>query len=189
MDDITTYIAFAGSRRVGEGRVEDILPILAQRFEKDCGDTTLVFDVQTGRSVDFDLRAPLDEILSRYGVTTEKAPRGRPRLGVVSREISLLPRHWDWLDQQPNGISAALRRLVERAMKNQPGKDRARQIRAATSQILTAIAGNRPHYEEVCRALFNGDAAVFNRLTARWPKDIAHFAQRQMDAALRAERE
>lgn len=188
MENVKHYVAFAGPRRVGEGRVEDILPVLVRRFEQDPGDNTLVFDLQTGRQIDFDLCSPLDELLARYGVVTEKV-RGRPRLGVVSREISLLPRHWDWLDQQPNGISAALRRLVEQAMKNQPGKERARRIRASTSQILSAIAGNRPNYEEACRALFSGDAATFEGLIARWPKDIALFAQTQMDEALRAEQE
>ncbi|MFY0534142.1 DUF2239 family protein [Nannocystis pusilla] len=28
---------------------------------------------------------------------------GRPKLGVVSREVSLLPRHWEWLERQPSG--------------------------------------------------------------------------------------
>jgi hypothetical protein len=99
-----------------------------------------------------------------------------------------LPRHWDWLEQQPNGISPAIRRLVEQAIKSQPGRDRARQIRAALSHFLSAIAEDRPNYEEACRPLFAGDTARFEVLIARWPKDIREFALHQEAEAGRVER-
>lgn len=178
-----TYAAFAGVRRVAAGTLRDVLPVLKRRFDRDAAELILVFEVETGRQVDFDLRGSLDEILDREAPSAPRGP-GRPRLGVTSREVSLLPRHWDWLEQQPNGISSAVRRLVEQAIKAQPDRDRARYVRAALSQLLSAMAGDRLNYEEACRALFAGDTARFEMLIARWPKDIREYAlQRAMEAA------
>jgi hypothetical protein len=106
---------------------------------------------------------------------------------VISREISLLPRHWEWLEQQPNGISAAVRRLVEEAMKRNPGRERARRIRASLNHVLTAVAGNRPNYEEVTRALFADDVERLTKLVARWPQDLRDYAVRQAQQARDAE--
>jgi hypothetical protein len=96
----------------------------------------------------------------------------------VSREVSLLPRHWEWLERQPTSISAALRRLVDEARRREPGKQRARAARAATGRVMAAIAGNRPGYEEASRALFARDEARFLQLIRRWPPDIrAHLTR------------
>lgn len=145
----------------------------------------LVFDIATGRQVDFDLRGSLDEVLERAVPTRPRGP-GRPKLGVTSREVSLLARHWEWLERQPGGISGALRRFVERAIKTQPGQERARQIRDALSRFLSGMAGDRPSYEEACRALFAGDTARFEALIQRWPKDIREYAVEHARQAARA---
>jgi hypothetical protein len=97
---------------------------------------------------------------------------------VVSREVSLLPRHWDWLEQQPNGISAALRRLVEEARKRAPGEERARLAREAAARFMTAIAGNLPGYEEASRALFAKDHERFRQRIAAWPEDVRLHLER-----------
>ena len=182
MEIETSYLAFAGARRVAAGPLREVLPELKRRFDADRGELVLVFEVETGRQVDFDLRGTLEEVLAREG----QGPRGpgRPRLGVTSREVTLLPRHWEWLAQQPSGISGSLRRLVEQAMKTQPGKERARRIRAALARLLSAVAGDRAGYEEASRALFAGDAARFEALVQRWPKDIReHALERAREAA------
>jgi steroid delta-isomerase-like uncharacterized protein len=106
---------------------------------------------------------------------------------VSGREVSLLPRHWSWLEQQPQGTSAAVRRLVEGAAKAEPGRERARRVRAALSRVLTALAGDRPHYEEACRALFAGDAVRFDEAIARWPRDVREYMARRASEAVRAE--
>ncbi|HSQ64232.1 MAG TPA: DUF2239 family protein [Polyangiaceae bacterium] len=186
METDLSYVAFAGARRVAAGQLRDVLGVLKRRYEKAPSDLILVFAVETGRQVDFDLRGSLDEVLERYDATAARGP-GRPRLGVTSREVSLLPRHWEWLDEQPSGISAALRRLVEHAIKNQPGRQRAQRIRNALNGVLTAIAGDRPHYEEATRALFAGDTARFETLIERWPRDIREFAVERFAEADRAE--
>jgi hypothetical protein len=99
-------------------------------------------------------------------------------MGVVSREVSLLPRHWDWLEQQPNGISAALRRLVDEARKRAPGEERARLAREAAGRFMTAMAGNLPGYEEASRALFAQDRERFTQRIAAWPEDVRAHLER-----------
>ena len=101
---------------------------------------------------------------------------GRPRLGVVAREVTLLPRHWDWLALQPGGASVAIRKLVEAARRSSGDKDRVRFAQEATYRFVSAIAGDKPHYEEAIRALFAADAARFDKLIAEWPADIRDHA-------------
>jgi hypothetical protein len=188
MERKTSYTAFAGVRRIASGGLRDVLAVLKQRFDRDDSELVLVFEVETGRQVDFDLRGALDEVLERAAPAPPRGP-GRPKLGVTSREVTLMPRHWEWLEQQPSGISAALRRLVEQAIKQQPGKERARRIRAALSGFLSSMAGDRPNYEEACRALFAGDTTRFEKLVQRWPKDIREYAVAKAREAERAEEE
>jgi len=184
MEPAGIYVAFAGDARVAAGPLAEVLPVLKQAFDRDRNRVPLVFEVDSGRQVDFDLRGTLDEVLDR--AAPARRGRGRPRLGVTSREVSLLPRHWRWLEQQSGGISSAIRRLVEQAGKA-PGRDRARQIRAALNGFLSAMAGDRPHYEEACRALYAGDRARLTSLTAAWPADIRGFVLERDDQAARAE--
>ena len=170
----------------------DVLPELKRRFDRDPSEMILVFESESGRQVDFDLRGSLDEILERDApLPGEPATRGpgRPRLGVVSREVSLLPHHWDYLEAQPTGASAALRRLVELAIKTQPGKERARRARAALAKFLSAMAGDRPHYEDATRALFRGETDAFEAAIRKWPKDIREHASAHARAAAAADAE
>jgi hypothetical protein len=100
---------------------------------------------------------------------------------VVAREVSLLPRHWEWLEQQPNGASAALRRLVDEARKRNPGEERRRLAIEAANRFLTAMAGNLPGYEEATRALFGRNQERFHELIREWPPDIQQYAQRLVE--------
>lgn len=184
----TSYVAFVGARSVAAGHLADVFPILQKRQLKNPSELVLLFEVETGRQVELDVRRSLAELLEREEGTKTSGP-GRPRLGVVSREVSLLPRHWVWLEEQPNGISAALRRLVEQGIKTEPGKQRAQRMRAALSRVLGAIAGDRPNFEEACRALYAGDVERFEALVARWPHDIKAYATQHAADAARAERE
>jgi hypothetical protein len=183
-----TYVAFAGVRQIAAGPLRGVLPILKDRFDKEPAEIVLVFETWTGRQVEFDLRGSLEDILAREAPLPHRGP-GRPRLGVTSREVSLLPRHWDWLDAQPNGASATLRRLVEHAMKSEPAQQRAARARAALGKFLTSMAGDRPHYEEASRALYRGETPRFEELVRRWPKDVRDYAIHQARAAADAERE
>jgi uncharacterized protein len=175
MDEPRSYTAFAGDRLIASGPVDTMLSQLKNWADRGPDALPLVFDDHTGRQVDFDLRGTVADVLARAVPT--RGP-GRPKLGVVAREISLLPRHWEWLEAQPNGASAAIRRLVDEAKNREPDRQRARHARDATSRMLTALAGNLPWYEEATRALYAGDGAAFQKRIARWPADIRDYALR-----------
>jgi uncharacterized protein len=177
VDQETTYTAFVGVRRVASGDLTQMLLETKALLDRGAGGPLFIFEDQTGRQVDFDFRGTPDEVLERAAPSRRTGP-GRPRLGVVSREVSLLPRHWDWLGQQPNGISAALRRLVDEARKRAPAEERARQAREAASRFMTAMAGNLPGYEEASRALFAKDHQAFMQRIATWPEDVRGHLER-----------
>lgn len=177
--------AFAGTDRVASGDPR----IVARTAKKlvDAGDERilLIFDDATAEPVEMDLRGSLQKVLAKLSVdytgtvesVTSRAPRpGRPKLGVVSREVTLLPRHWDWLNAQPGGASVALRRLVEEARRVNKDRDRIRSSREVTFRFLTAMAGNEPGFEEANRALFAGDRQRFEEHTTAWPKDVREYA-------------
>jgi hypothetical protein len=186
MDEERTYTAFAGTELIVRGALETMLRKTKARLDGGEQEQILIFDDRTGQQIDFDFRGTPDEVVARVEPPATAGGRGRPKLGVVSREISLLPRHWEWLEQQGSGISATLRRLVEQAMKSQAGKERARQLRDALCRFMTCMAGDRPNFEEACRSLYAGDGARFAAQVERWPKDIREYAVAQEQAAERA---
>ena len=172
------YTAFVGTRMLASGAPHEVALAIKRRAARGAVRQPLVFDNTTGRQIDLDLGGTDDEIMDRYEdrATPAMAPRGRPRLGVVAREVTLLPRHWEWLDTQPGGASVALRRLVDQARHATPIADRLRQAREATCRFLTAVAGNLAGYEEALRALFAGDRRRFDTLIRDWPPDVNFFA-------------
>jgi len=162
--------AFLADRRIAGGDRATVTRLIEDRYPGDHGDVR-VFDDETGRVVDLD-----------YWDAGEAAPqrrRGRPRLGVTAREVTLLPRHWEWLARQPGGASAALRRLVEAARHGEPGP-RARCD--AAYHFMQATCGDRPHYEEALRALYRGDEERFAMLVSDWPEDIRAYLERLLGA-------
>ncbi len=182
MNASPTCTAFAGDRRIAAGPPATVVVAVRRHLAAHPANGVLVFDDTTGQGIDFDLgdsdAAALDRLARHpvYGMPSPAAPRGRgrPRLGVVAREVTLLPQHWDWLATQPGGASVALRRLVDAARRS--GPDPARRAREAAYKFMAAIAGNAPGYEEATRALFAGDRARFENLVAGWPADIRAHA-------------
>jgi hypothetical protein len=178
-----TYAGFAGDRLVASGTLTTLLAQAKAHLDRGGDPSLVIFEDQTGLQVDFDFRGSLDEVLARAAPVPPRPGPGRPRLGVVSREVSLLPRHWEFLERQPNGISAALRRLVDEARKREPDEGRARAAQEAASRFMWAMAGNLPGFEEASRALFAADKERFERLTRDWPADIrAHLLRVTRDA-------
>ena len=178
-----THAAFVGHRLLASGDLQQVASAVFRALALDPDASVLVFSNETGRPVDLDLRGTEEEIATRYAqsaaVPTEstKDPgvtrtRGRPRLGVVSREVTLLPEHWGWLAAQPGGASVALRKLVLQAMRSSAGQDAARRAHDRTYAFMSAIAGDFPGFEEATRALFAGDLERLATLTAGWPPDI-----------------
>ncbi|MGH9590078.1 MAG: DUF2239 family protein [Terracidiphilus sp.] len=178
MDPARRYTAFLNDRIVTSGPLEQVLPKLKAIFNRNRGALFLVFDDETGKPTDFNLSGTLLEILKRECHNPEPGGPGRPRLGVVSREITLLPRQWEWLELQPNGASAAVRRLIDSARKNETAQMRKQRAIHATGRVLTAIAGNYPDYEEASRALYRGENARFAKLMDAWPRDVRNYALR-----------
>jgi hypothetical protein len=179
MENERTYTAFAGHERIVTGDLRTMLLETKKRLDAGEQETVLIFDDRTGKQIDFDFRGTPDEVVER-AIPKPTAGPGRPRLGVVSREVSLLPRHWEWLEEQDNGISAALRRLVDEARKREPEQERARRARDAASRFMWCMAGNLPDFEEASRALFAGERDKLAALTRDWPGDIREHAERML---------
>ncbi|MBI4955693.1 MAG: DUF2239 family protein [Myxococcales bacterium] len=149
--------------------------------------TVVVFDDTTGERSEVDAR-PEPEAAPHAWLAREASPqqhvgRGRPKLGVVSREVSLLPRHWDWLAAQPEGASAALRRLVDEARKGRAARDRARQALDAAYHFMSAVGGHRPGFEEASRDLYAGRFAAASARLAPWPIEVRDHLRRLVAVA------
>jgi len=191
------YVAFEGDRRIASGELRDVARAARQMLDRRKDASIQVFDGRTSGPVDLDLRGSVDDVLARLpamraaSVTTEDANAptargpGRPKLGVVAREVTLLPRHWDWLSQQKGGASVALRKLVEDARRAGEDRDRVRLAQDSAYRFMSVMAGNRPHFEEAIRALFANDASRFSDLIAQWPADVRDHTARLAEQAFR----
>ncbi|RAO74450.1 DUF2239 family protein [Dyella jiangningensis] len=185
-------IAFDGHRRIASGTLAQVALAAKHAVDRGAAGPVLIFDNGTGRQVDVDFRGSDAEVVARLPATEEaEAPvargPGRPKLGVVAREVTLLPRHWDWLSEQAGGASATLRRLVEEARRTNGGCDRHRQAGEALDRFMLAMAGDLPHYEEASRAFWRKERERFSELTDAWPADVRehvrHLANRTWDDA------
>ncbi len=176
--------AFAGMNRIASGELRHVALIAKQVFDSEPGQPILVFEDATGVVVELPLEFPAGDLLRVLngvpaGTDVLPAPArgpGRPRLGVVAREITLLPRHWDWLAAQPGGASLTLRRLVEEARELTADADRRRVAQEAAYRFMHALGGNLPAYEDATRALFAGDIIRFEEVIAHWPNDVREHA-------------
>lgn len=179
----TPCTAFEGHMLLLSGSLAEVA--LAARV---AAGPVLVFDDTSGRVVDLDLRGSDSEIVARLAPAESAEPaeprgRGRPKLGVVGREVTLLPRHWEWLAVQPGGASVALRKLVDEARRAGSAAQRMRAAREAGYRVMAALAGDLPGFEEASRALFAGDRPRFERETAAWPADLRGYVTRLAFAA------
>lgn len=161
--------AFAGMRRIAQGSLAEVTQAAKAALAADRWAQVLIFDDETGAQVDLDYRDAPPEAPARKA--------GRPKLGVVAREVTLLPRHWEWLAGQPGGASVALRKLVEQASRANREEDRRRRARDAAYRFLSSMGGNLPDFEEASRALFAGQAAAFESKTEAWPSDVRAHAR------------
>jgi hypothetical protein len=173
-----TFTVFEGRRRLISGPLAEVA-LAVKRAEQRAAEGIAIFSDATGRAIDLDLRGSDDEIVARLPpgpapepAASEPRARGRPKLGVVAREVTLLPRHWEWLNAQPGGASVSLRKLVEAARRGNGDKDRGRGARDAAYYFMSAMAGNLANFEEASRALFADERPRFSALIAAWPDDI-----------------
>ena len=188
-----TFVAFAGTSVISRGTLADVALSGKTRLDRGEGQRIALFDEETGRPVDIDFTGSEAEVLAKIAShpmagedqskPVKRAGPGRPKLGVISREVSLLPRHWDWLAEQRVGASAALRRLVDAERKKNPVQERARRAIDAAHRFMWDMAGNQPGFEEASRSLFAQDFDTFARLISDWPAGIQEQLARYTNKA------
>ena len=184
------FIAFEGGQRLAQGALAPVVLQVKAASQARPLARFMVFNAHSSEVLDFDLRGTPEEVLARLAVShpdaavphedaaATKSGPGRPKLGVVAREVTLLPRHWAWLSSQPGGASVALRKLVEQARKDGQTQDQRRQSQEATYRFMSAMAGCLEGFEEAARALFAAEQARFEALLTPWPQDIqTHLLQ------------
>lgn len=187
----TIVTAFEGTTRIGAGFLRDVALAVKAAQERRAG-AVLVFDDMTSHQIEVDTRGTNEQVLQRLialeppdsiqgDIVDAPAPEvvrgpGRPKLGVVAREITLLPRHWDWLATQSGGASVAIRKLVDEAKKQNEARDRARFAQESAYRFISVMGGNLPGFEEATRALFASNAERFEQTVAYWPKDVREHA-------------
>jgi uncharacterized protein len=189
-----SYTSFDGHRRVASGSLLTVARAVRQVLDDGAAGPVLIFDDSTGHSIDIDTRGTDAELEARFAaqapanveaetaVSEDAQPdeprgRGRPKLGVVAREVTLLPRHWEWLATQSGGASVVLRKLVDEARRTNGERDRGRQARERAYHFMSAMAGDFPGFEEASRALFASDETRFGELIAAWPVDVRDYAR------------
>ena len=203
----TPCTAFEGSQRIATGALNDVAPVAKRAVDKWAASNApmavLIFNDATSEVIELDWRGSPDEFAARLATqavaleapaidqsaeeasSSSASPRGpgRPRLGVVAREVTLLPRHWEWLGTQSGGASVALRKLVEDASRASGVQDRVRQCRAVGYKFMSTMAGHEPGFEDASRALFAGDQAGLDARIGDWPVDVqAHLRRVLADA-------
>lgn len=179
IDENITLSVFDGYQRIYQGNLQGLIQ---QVSPSNPHTSLLIFNDVTGKTLDINFHGSMDQIydavIQTYPELVPKSKtRGRPKLGVVAKEITLLPRHWEWLAEQRGGASATLRRLIDQARKATSQEFQQRKMHERTYQFLHTIAGDLPNYEECLRALFANDLTTFKKHLANWPKDIQIYAE------------
>ena len=192
IDTAPSYTSFNGHKHIASGSLTVNALAVKHALASDITCPLLTFCDQTGQVVDIDIRGSDAEMLARippegYQLqgnesaltnseeSDEPRGRGRPKLGVVAREVTLLPRHWDWLAAQRGGASVTLRKLVDEARRASVDRDRQRQTNERAYHFMSTMAGDMTGFEEASRALFANDAAKFHQLTEAWPIDVRDY--------------
>lgn len=185
------FTAFLGHEILARGSVEEVVTAAKHRLDDGAEKRLAVFDDAEARVHDFDFRGSLEDVLSRLdrhpllsgskpevgSKEGEKRSPGRPRLGVVSGEVTLLPRHWAWLRGQKGGASATIRRLVEEARRAGSHGNRERRAQEAAYRFMSDMAAHLPGFEEASRALFSGRTEDFFSEIREWPADLRRYLE------------
>jgi len=192
----TACTAFAGTKNVASGRLDEVAGDVTSGLESGEYTDVLIFDDRTSQVIEVEFRGLREQILNRLPDAPADQPsqdeaglskgRGRPKLGVIPKEVTLLPRHWDWLSSQPGGASVALRKLVEEASRANEGRDKQRETTEATYKFMHAMAGSEVGFEEASRALFAGNRVRFEEMVAPWPVDVRDHVRRLAAGAFAA---
>jgi len=196
--DIQHCTAFEGNRCIASGDLAEVAQKVKTVIDQEKHSPVLIFDDITSEFIEIDFRGTIEDVLKRLekpvdegelvtkplnGNKSAQRGRGRPKLGVVSREVTLLPRHGEWLNSQPGGASVALRKLVEESRRVNSDRDKVRHSQEVAYRFMSAMAGNLPGFEEATRALFAGNSERFESLVSSWPVDIRNHTGKLSQAA------
>jgi uncharacterized protein len=189
----SAFVVFEGSQCLARGSLAQVALQYKAAVDARPFARFMVFNASTSEIIDLDHRGTPEEVLARLPASVGTQPEGldpqdplgteaskplapagpgRPKLGVVAREVTLLPRHWAWLASQPGGASVAMRKLVEQARRDGQTQDKRRQSQEASYRFMSAMAGSLEGFEEAARALFAADPVRFATLISSWPADI-----------------
>ena len=191
-----TAIAFSGVRKIAIGSILEVALASKTLLDQDGNAPLLILEYLSSEVIELDLRGSAAQVTERLGsyplgqgkhdshtiemsetAQSEQARgRGRPKLGVMAREVTLLPRHWQWLAEQPGGASVTLRKLVEHARNAGAKQDLLRTAQESAYRFMAAVAGDFPGFEKASRALFAPEPARFTRLVSQWPNDVGTHA-------------
>ena len=169
----TQYLAIYEKSIVSRGSLEQII---VQVKAIDMNIEPMVFEVDSCRRIDFSWYGDAATVFAN--ASTDKpqtSKRGRPKLGVKAKEVTLLPRHWEWLSTQKGGASSALRRLVDEAQKNASTEDVICSQQQQLDKFMLAFLGDEPGFEEASRALYRNSKISFEAAIEVWPADIRDF--------------
>lgn len=184
-------LVFDGDRLLASGPLTVAAPKAKAYLDKQPLSQLLILGADDGATIEVDFRGSPADVSARLesgrapetpSADAERGP-GRPKLGVVAREVTLLPRHWDWLNKRSGGASAVLRKLVEMEMRRTADEDRRHAARDAAHRFMLVVAGDKPGFEEASRALFAGNRDLFHNWTAPWPPDVRDHARRMAEGA------
>jgi hypothetical protein len=183
--------AFEGSRRIASGALPQVAFKVKDVIDRGVRAPVLIFDDASSELIEVDFRGTAHDVAERLATSPDAATGsptapepetrrkpGRPRLGVVAREVTLLPRHWEWLNRQPGGASVAMRKLVEEARRVNETRDRVRRAQEVAYRFMSAMAGNEAGFEEALRSLFAADQSRFDSLVDSWPIDVRDHARK-----------
>jgi hypothetical protein len=183
MESSDTYTVFEGSKIFCRGSLSDVILRVKRKQDKFPDSGFLIFSDRTGKSLDFNLSGTESDVQRRLEVYVPVVESkesgngpGRPKLGVISREVSLLPRHWEWLANQPGGASATLRKLIEGEKKKSAPDSDPKSVQERTYRFMSVLGGDLEGYEEALRALYRKDKKSFQTNLSKWPTDVREHA-------------
>ncbi|MHA7881304.1 MAG: DUF2239 family protein [Saccharospirillum sp.] len=180
-----SLVVFDGHRLVAQGEIRAALADACQYAQATPEANLLALHGKTARVLQLDFNLPVEALRQEVALQNGDPPepvkrgRGRPKLGVVSREVSLLPRHWEWLEMQPGGASAAMRRLIEQARKSP--ENQIKEARLAVDRALQTLAGDLPNYEDALRQFYRNEYLIMFERMATWPEDVQRFCRERVN--------
>ena len=187
------FTAFGGERRIASGELLEVARACKAYVDGGGEGRVVIFDDSSGRLVELSLRGSPEDVEERARAAAREPGgnggrprgRGRPKLGVVAKEVTLLPRHWAWLAAQRGSASATLRRLIDEARRTHEGRDRVRRAQDAAYRFMSVKLGNEPGYEEAMRALYACNEERFRAEADGWPEDLRTYCERLAANAFR----